>query len=73
MTKQITITTLTGNEPYDIYLCDNLYGGCIYIDTIYNVDIPYNFLVPSLFLPLSEVGIKAVDNNGCQIKNTVNI
>jgi hypothetical protein len=37
MTKLITITSLTGTEPYDIYLCNNSYGNCIYINTIMDV------------------------------------
>ena len=73
MTKLITITNLVGVEPYDIYLCDNLYGSCIYINTIMDVDVPYTFTVPAIFLPSSNVGVKAVDNHKCEIKNTVNI
>jgi hypothetical protein len=73
MTKLITITSLTGTEPYDIYLCNNSYGNCIYINTIMNSDVPYTFIVPSIFLPSSSVGVKAVDNHNCEIKNIVNI
>jgi hypothetical protein len=72
ITKQITIDTLVGAEPYYVYLCDNT-NFCMYIDTIYNSDIPYSFLVPSNFLSQSQVTVKAIDSNGCNIINTVNI
>jgi hypothetical protein len=72
ITKQITIDTLVGAEPYYIYLCDNT-NICMYIDTIYDIDVPYSFLVPSNFLSQSQVTVKAIDSNGCNIINTVNI
>jgi hypothetical protein len=71
--KQITIDTLVGAEPFYIYLCDGSYLNCMYITTIYNTDIPYTFLIPSPYLSLSQVGVKAVDSNGCNIINTINI
>lgn len=73
MSKLITITSLSGSSPYDIYLCDNTYGNCIFISTINNVNIPYQFLVPAPYLSLTEVGVKVIDNNECEIKNKVNI
>ena len=38
-----------------------------------NSNVPYTFTVPSIFLPFSSVGVKAVDNHNCEIKNIVNI
>lgn len=73
MAKQITITNLTGSEPYNIYLCDNSYNNCIYIDTINNSDIPYSFLVPSLFENFTQVGVKVIDDKNCNIKNLVTL
>jgi hypothetical protein len=71
--KQITINTLTGSEPYVISLCDSAYNGCIYIDFIYNIDVPYTFNVPINFSNLSQVSVKAIDSNGCEIKDIVNL
>lgn len=73
MSKQITITNLVGSEPFDVYLCDNLYNTCMYITTINNIDVPYSFLVASPYLSLTEVGVKVIDNNKCVIQNKVNI
>ena len=71
--KQITINILTGTEPYFIYLCDSSYNSCIYIDTIYDADVPYSFIVPINYSSLSEVSVKAVDFNGCEIKDIVSL
>lgn len=73
MSQQITITNITGAAPYDVYLCDNTYSGCIYIDTIYGYDIPYSFLVPSSFSTLVNVGVKVIDNNNCIIEDLISI
>ena len=73
MSKQITITNLTGAEPYSISLCDNTFTNCIYLGLIYDADIPYSFLVPTSYQTLSEVGVNAIDVNGCLIQNTVYI
>lgn len=70
--KQVTITTLTGAEPFTIFLCNSTFTSCMYIDTIYNIDIPYSFLITAPnYSTLSEVGVKAIDSNGCEIKDTV--
>jgi hypothetical protein len=45
MPNFITIDTVTGVPPYNIYLCDVNFNNCIYIDTIDNSDVPYNFQV----------------------------
>ena len=73
MNKQITINYIVGLEPFNIYLCDNTFNNCMYIDTLTYADIPYNFLVPSIYLSMTEVGVKAIDYNGCNIINTINI
>ena len=73
MTKLVTITTLTGTSPFDVYLCDGTYNNCIYIDTIISSEIPYTFIVPISFENLTTVGVKVIDNVNCVIKNTVSI
>lgn len=71
--KQITINTLTGTEPYIIYLCNGSYGDCIYIDFIYDVDVPYSFTVPINYSNLSQVSVKVIDSNGCEIKDIISL
>ena len=73
MGNQITITSLTGQEPFTVYLCDDTYSNCIFRAQINSVDIPYSFLVPYPYSQFGTVGVKVVDNNGCEIKNTIDI
>jgi hypothetical protein len=73
MNKEITITNITGTASYDVYICDNTYTNCIYINTIYGFDLPYSFLVPSVFINESNVGIKVIDSNNCIIQSLVSL
>jgi hypothetical protein len=65
MPNQITITTLSGLPPFDVYTCDTGYTTCIYIDTIGSSSIPYSFNVPQIMENMSAWGIKVVDSNNC--------
>ena len=65
MAVQITINSLTGTSPYDVYICDNLLSNCVYISTI-NLT-PYEFDVPAPLDAQSELCVKVVDSNGCII------
>ena len=69
--KQVTITNLTGSQPYSIYICNNTFTNCMYYAQINDSDIPYTFLVPSNYQSLTSVGVKAIDSKGCEIKNTL--
>jgi hypothetical protein len=73
MSKQITISSLTGTSPYNIYLCNNTYSQCSWITTINNSSIPYSFLVPALYETQSVVGLKVQDADNCEIKKLVNL
>ena len=69
MPTQITISTLTGAQPFDVYSCDTGYTNCIYISTITSGQVPYSFDLPFIQEGMASVGIKIVDNNNC-IKET---
>jgi hypothetical protein len=73
MPTQITISTLTGAQPFDVYSCDVIYSNCIYISTITSGQIPYSFDLPFIQEGMSEIGLKVVDNNGCIIEENINI
>jgi hypothetical protein len=72
MPNFITIDTITGVPPYHIYLCDTNFDNCVYIDTIDNSDIPYNFQVPPIFEDLQNYVIRFQGDGGCAINNYVN-
>jgi hypothetical protein len=64
MPIEVTINSLSGASPYDIYLCDDPITICVYIDTI--TLTPYNFEVPSILSDQDNFTLKMVDNNGCE-------
>ncbi len=63
MPLEISISSITGSSPYDIYLCDDPITTCFYIDTISSV--PYSFNVPSIVEDYESFNLKVVDNNEC--------
>jgi hypothetical protein len=46
MGVQVTINNITGQTPYDIYVCQVDGSGCFYISTI-GPTFPYVFDIPS--------------------------
>jgi hypothetical protein len=71
MPTQITISTLTGAQPFDVYSCDAGYTNCIYISTITSSQVPYSFNLPFIQEGMGSVGIKVIDNNNCIIETNV--
>ena len=65
MSTQVTINSLTGTSPYDVYVCDSNVLNCVYIATISST--PYVFNVPPPLDAQSEICVKVVDINGCEI------
>jgi hypothetical protein len=73
MPTQITISTLSGANPFDVYSCDTGYTSCIYISTITSGQVPYSFNLPSIQEGMGSVGIKVVDNIGCIIDESLTL
>ena len=67
MPTQITINSISGVSPYDVYLCDNPITTCIWIDTIISSQLPYIFDVPSILESQTIFNLKVIDNNNCQV------
>jgi hypothetical protein len=65
MITQLTISSITGQSPYDIYVCQTGGTGCFYITTISSV--PYTFNIPAPINNYSAYMLKIIDNNGCVI------
>ena len=65
MAVQVTINSLTGTSPYDVYVCDSLVSNCVYIATINST--PYVFDVPAPLDVQTQLCVKVVDTNGCII------
>jgi hypothetical protein len=71
MPTQITISTLSGASPFDVYTCDTGYTSCIYVKTITSGEVPYSFDLPFIQEGMASVGIKVVDNNNCIVESNV--
>jgi hypothetical protein len=73
MGTNITITSITGISPYDVYVCDTGYTTCIYVSTINSGNLPYSFMIPSIFSSLTDFVVKVIDDNDCVITENINI
>jgi hypothetical protein len=70
MEVQVTINNITGQTPFDIYVCQVDGSGCFYISTITNSSFPYIFDIPSPNNSSPNYMVKAIDNNNCVISGT---
>ena len=73
MDTNITITSITGITPYDVYVCDTGMTSCVYVSTINSGDLPYTFEVPIIYANSTEFNLRVVDNNQCQINEILTI
>jgi hypothetical protein len=73
MGTNITISSITGITPYDVYVCDTGYTTCIYVSTINSGNLPYSFMIPSIFSSLTNFVVKVIDDNDCTIIENINI
>jgi len=69
MPTEITITSISGATPFDVYICDDPITTCVYVDTISSV--PYVFNLPSLLEGQTSYNLKVVDNNGCTVEDNL--
>jgi hypothetical protein len=71
MAVQVTIYSITGQSPYDVYICQSNNTGCFYMTTI--TSLPYTFDIPSPYNNASSYLLKIIDNNGCIISGIQNV
>jgi hypothetical protein len=67
MPTLVTISSITGDSPYEVYLCTSGATACYYIDQIETGDLPYSFTPPVPLQDMVHYCVKAVDNVGCII------
>ena len=65
MAVQVTISSITGQSPYDIYICQSDGSGCFYVTTI--TTIPYVIDIPAPYNTSSSYMLRVVDANNCVI------
>jgi hypothetical protein len=67
MPIDITINDISGQTPFDVYVCNIGQTYCVYSATITSGDLPYTFEVPIPFLNSEGVNLRIIDDNDCQI------
>ena len=71
MPTEITITSVSGATPFNVYICDDPITTCVYVDTITVANISYSFNVPSILDGQTSYNLKVVDNNGCTVEDNL--
>jgi hypothetical protein len=69
--KEITITNLTGTAPYNIYLCDTSFNGCVWMTS--SDFAPVSFMVPPPYDTNTSFGVRIVDVNNCTVEEVVSL
>lgn len=70
MASFVTITSITGTSPYNIYVCNSLGGSCVYVATTSSA--PVTIQLPSIFDFAPLVTIKIVDSELCETSRLYN-
>jgi hypothetical protein len=65
MAIQVTIDSIVGQPPYDIYICQTGGTSCFYMTTI--TSAPYIFDIPAPYNTSDAYMLKIIDNKGCII------
>ena len=65
MAVQVTINSITGSSPFNIFICQSNGSGCFYVSTISS--FPYIFEVPPPYNTSGSYIVKAIDSVGCSI------
>jgi hypothetical protein len=65
MAIQVTIESITGQSPFDIYICQTGGTDCFYMATTSTV--PYSFNIPVPYNTSSSYMLKIIDSNNCTI------
>lgn len=71
MSVTVSITAITGQSPYDIYLCQSGGTSCFYMYT--TSTIPYSFVIPSPYDQSSSYMLKIIDGANCIISGITTV
>ena len=65
MSIQVNINGITGQSPYDIYVCQPDGTGCFYMLTTSSTSL--SFIIPTPYDESSSYLLKVIDSNECII------
>lgn len=71
MGAKLYITSVTGTAPFTFYMCGLDLNNCTLIGTGSTTSPTLTFLLPSIFVGASQVILKMIDNNGCEVIKTL--
>jgi hypothetical protein len=71
MAIQVKIDSITGQSPYNVFVCQPDGSSCFYITTISSV--PYVFDIPSPYNTSSAYMLKLIDNQNCIISGVTTV
>ena len=64
MPNVVQINSLSGNTPFDVYVCDQTITHCFFVTTISGAT--YTFNVPSPLQNSDNIVLKIIDSQGCE-------
>lgn len=65
MPVQVNINGITGQSPFDIYVCQQDGSGCFYMTTTSNTSL--SFTIPTPYDESQSYMVKVIDSNDCII------
>lgn len=71
MAALVNILSITGQSPYDIYVCDVNGNNCFYVDRI--TETTYEFYIPSPNDKYNTYLLKLVDGNNVVISGITSV
>lgn len=71
MDIQVDINSITGQSPYDVYICQTGGTDCYYMTRINT--IPYSFKIPAPYNNSYSYMLKIIDGNGSTISGITTI
>lgn len=67
MSQIVTISSIYGTPPFQVYLCDSRLTTCILSTTIGGInELPVSVNLPTILINVNDLIIKIIDGNNCQ-------
>jgi hypothetical protein len=71
MSVEVNISSITGQSPYDIYICQTGATTCLYVGRI--TEVPYTFIIPKPYDKSGGYLLKLIDANGSIISGQTSV
>jgi hypothetical protein len=68
MAARLTISAITGQTPFEFYVCDIYENNSSFLGSISGASPTQYFTLPTLFNNAPSIMIKMIDSNGCEVK-----